>query len=303
MNADLTDRGIKLLYRQRGSRSRHVAQVSDGSWPVIRAPEVTPEPENDDDELAGEPILQDGPLDPPLGLDPLQEPEPEPAVDAPRDDLDEYAPGYNEVEVEEDELYQYNFQNMPLRQLSSSITSITSIDVLISMLSNLFENDLIPQATREFEASQDKHSKMMYKLDVRIFESVLQQLVKDFKDILDINMSNNELCYQLKQLVMAREDLNEELVQVRKETQELKCGGEWYQLQQEQSDLNERVGLNEQLNQLTATLAGERPVPSQPAPLVTNEGVDEFCGIVNPYSGVLAQIESINVKLRQEPFT
>lgn len=298
MNADLTDRGIKLLYRQRGSRTRRVAQVSDESWPVIRAPESTPEPENDnelDEPVLDEPFeLQDEPFE--LQPDPLEQ---EPLADAPRDDLDEY-PAHNEVE---DELHQYNFENMPLRQLSSSITSITSIDVLISMLTNLFENDLIPQATREFEAAQDKHSKMMYKLDVRIFESVLEQLVRDFKDILDINMSNNELCYQLKQLVMAREDLNEELVQVRKETQELKCGGEWYQLQQEQSNLNERVKLNEQLNQLTATLTGELPVPSQPAPMVTNEAIDEFCEIVNPYSGVLAKAESVNKRLRQEPFT
>ncbi|QLQ82125.1 hypothetical protein HG537_0G03800 [Torulaspora globosa] len=283
MNGDLTDRGVKLLYRQRGSCSRHV--LRSDSLPVIQGLEENDEPVLGDDPVLqepvlqepvwqDEPVLQDEPLN--LELDPVQEPERVP-----------------EQEDRDDELYQYEFEKMPLRQLSSSITSITSIDVLISMLSNLFQNDLIPQATKQFESARDKHSKMMYKLDIRIFESVLEQLIKDFKDILDINMSNNELCYQLKQLVMAREDLNQELVQVRKETQELKCGGEWYQLQQEQSNLNERVHLNEQLNQLTATLNGELSLPSRPTPVVTNAAIDEFCQLVNPYNGVLAQIEKL----------
>lgn len=297
MNADLTDRGIKLLYRQRGSRSRHVGHESDDSWPVIRGP-ATPE-NNGADEV----VLPDEPFEPlfeqhngesfqEVGQEPFVVPEQEFVADVPQ-------PVISPQDLDDTVSY-YNFQNMPLRQLSSSITSITSIDVLISMLSNLFENDLIPQAVKEFEASQDKHSKMMYKLDVRIFESILEQLVKDFKDILDINMSNNELCYQLKQLVMAKEDLNEELVQVRRETQELKCGGEWYQLQQEQTDLNDRVKLNEQLNQLSATLTGENPVPFQPQPLVTNELISDFCDAVNPYSGVVARLESLNKRLRRD---
>lgn len=298
MNGDLTDRGIKLLYRQRGSRSRHVGHPVDDSWLVIQAPEVTPELENHQiDDV--EPILQDDPLDLPSGHDSFQEYEQEPVLETRQDSLDDIVPVHEELDAEIDDLYQYNFQNMPLRQLSSSITSITSIDVLISMLSNLFENDLIPQAVREFEASQDKHSKMMYKLDVRIFESVLQQLVRDFQDILDINMSNNELCYQLKQMVMAREELNEELVQIRNETQELKCGGEWYQVQQEQSELSERVRLNEQLNELNATLTGERPLPSPPTPILTAGALDEFCELVNPYNGILARVESINDKLNE----
>lgn len=323
MSANLTDRGIKLLYRQRGSRSRQVAHEGDDEKVIIRGPIVETYSDvatSGDGELVDEPLL-DGPFE-----EPYQEVE----EAEERDYVEDYQEGY-ENGYEPEPLYganekqghdigaerpvllgsldgdenvpYYNFQDLPLRQLSSSITSITSIDVLMSMFTNLFENDLIPQAVKEFESSRDSNTKMMYKLDVRIFESVLEQLMKDFKDILDINMSNNELCYQLKQVVGAREELNQELVQTRSELQNLKCGGEWYKLQQEQSRLSSRVELNDQLNTLNAQLHGDCPVPKPQEPLSTSETVSEFCQMVNPHSGILARIELLNKNLQQERLT
>lgn len=301
MSANLTDRGIKLLYRQRGSRSRQVVHEGDDDRLIIRGPII--EKQSDVEESPREPF-EDEPL-----LDgPFEEPEHEEQEPLHEEQHNEYQFDNEEVEQpvldqnfdEEELLSYYNFQDMPLRQLSSSITSITSIDVLISMFTNLFENDLIPQAIKEFESSKDSNSKMMYKLDVRIFESVLEQLIKDFKDILDINMSNNELCYQLKQIVVAREELNQELVETRSELQKLKCGGEWYKVQQEQSELNGRVELNDQLNHLNAQLHGEAAIPTSQEPLATNETVSDFCEMVNPYSGILARLEQMNNSLQQE---
>ena len=301
MSANLTDRGIKLLYGQRGSRSRQVVHEGDDDRLIIRGPII--EQQSDVEESPRE-QFEDEPL-----LDgPFVEPEHEEQEPLHEERHNEYQFDNEKVEQpvvhenfdEEELLSYYNFQDMPLRQLSSSITSVTSIDVLISMFTNLFENDLIPQAIKEFESSKDSNSKMMYKLDVRIFESVLEQLIKDFKDILDINMSNNELCYQLKQIVVAREELNQELVETRSELQKLKCGGEWYKVQQEQSELNGRVELNDQLNHLNAQLHGEAAIPTSQEPLATNETVSDFCEMVNPYSGILARLEQMNNSLQQE---
>lgn len=302
MSVNLTDRGIKLLYRQRGSRSRRVAHDDDDERVVIQGPVI----ESQDEPFVDEPLL-DGPFEEPLD-EPVEQVEQiiEPADveeglrEGYQDRVEEDRAVVSEIFDEDESLPYYNFEEMPLRQLSSSITSITSIDVLISMFTNLFENDLIPQAVKEFESSRDSNSKMMYKLDVRIFESLLEQLVRDFRDILDINMSNNELCYQLRQIVMAKEELNQELVQTRSELQKLKCGGEWYKVQQEQSDLNRRIELNDQLNLLNTQLTTGAPAQPPNDPLSTNETVSEFCELVNPYSGILAKIEEINNRLQQE---
>lgn len=325
MNTNLTDRGIKLLYRQRGSRSRKVTHESDDDKLIIKGPstsEMELDSHQDSFENGQEPLFLEE-LEQEQGL----EPEPDQGSDLEQDitvlrgetskdnnmevgssphkldqKVSQNVSQEPEAEYDDDELLSYyNFQSMPLRQLSSSITSVTSIDVLISIFTNLFQNDLIPQATKEFEGSRDRHSKMMYKLDVRIFESLLDQLVKDFKDILDINMSNNELCYQLKQIAMAREDLNEQLVEVRKELQLLKCGGEWYQLQQEQLALNDRVKLNDELNALSDKLLDQNFRAENEEPLSLSEPVNEFCELVNPYNGILANIENINERLQQDP--
>lgn len=302
MSLDLTDRGIKLLYRQRGSHLRKVHHDSDDDIVVIRAP-YTQEPEDIQDgfdQEANEDIFDVEPA--PIYL---EEQEQEQANEPVTEDADVHEqPAMNDYNDEV--ITYYDFQDMPLRQLSSSITSITSIDVLISMFTNLFQNDLIPQAMRDFENSTDSRSKMMYKLDVRIFQSVLDQLVKDFRDILDINMSNNELCYQLRQIVMAREDLNGQLVQARKELHNLKCGGELYQLQQDHSVLNKRIELNDQLNRLNSVLSVDQPFDSAfvvADPLTRNEDVNEFCELMNPYNGVLAKVENLNEELQKEATT
>lgn len=300
MSLDLTDRGIKLLYRQRGSHLRKVHHDSDDDIVVIQAPHTRESEDVQDgfDQEVNDNLFNDEPD--PMYLEEQEQPN-EPAKE--EAEIHEQAAM---IDYDDEVISYYNFQDIPLRQLSSSITSITSIDVLISMFTNLFQNDLIPQAMRDFNNSSDRRSKMMYKLDVRIFQSVLDQLVKDFKDILDINMSNNELCYQLKQIVMAREELNEQLVQTRKELHHLKCGGELYQLQQDHSILNKRIELNEQLNQLNNVLSVDQPSDSPfvvADPLTRNEDINEFCELMNPYNGVLAKVENLNEKLQKEAMT
>ncbi|QLG74330.1 hypothetical protein HG535_0G02140 [Zygotorulaspora mrakii] len=305
MSFNLTDRGIKLLYRQRGSNLRKLDPDDDDL--VIRGPSMQDAPSDiapsvyepaDNEVPDADPLELDGPADEkPLRYeiysDDIQENGGDDFGEEEGNAQGAVNTHENYNDIDESTAY-YNFQDMPLRQLSSSITSITSIDVLVSMFTNLFQHDLIPQAMNVFEQTGERRLKMLYKLDVRIFETVLDQLVKDFKDILDINMSNNELCYQLRQLVSVREDLNEQLVAVRKELQSLKCGGELYQAQQESEILDGRVELNDKLNDLTEIIVGHSPIP--PAASLTK--VDEFCNNINPYSGIATKIERMNETLK-----
>ena len=195
---------------------------------------------------------------------------------------------------------QYNFQALPLRQLSSSITSVTTIDVLISLFSDLFEMDLIPQAMNDFDAGTNPLSKMLSKLDLRIFQHVLDDMKNDLKDIMDINVSNNELCYQLKQIVAVREEMNEQLVAVRKESQELKCGGEWYQVQEEQLKLKKRVELNNQLNELSDKLKSSKEIGELTEENSMNNNIAQLSTFLDPYNGTLAKIDRINIRLQKE---
>lgn len=215
------------------------------------------------------------------------------------------------VRNDEELTTEYNFEDIPIRQLSSSITSVTTIDVLSSLFINLFENDLIPQALKDFNKNDDdQFRKLLYKLDLRLFQTISDQMTRDLKDILDINVSNNELCYQLKQVLTRREDLNQQIISVRNEIQELKAGKDWHDLQSEQSKLNDKVKLNTKLNDLTSTLLGQSQAGDN---MMSQSNEDEsiqddsnildiarFGNLMDPYNGLLEKINNINEKLSNE---
>ncbi|CAI4279601.1 ASN_collapsed_G0004310.mRNA.1.CDS.1 [Saccharomyces cerevisiae] len=209
------------------------------------------------------------------------------------------------VRNDEDLTTRYNFDDIPIRQLSSSITSVTTIDVLSSLFINLFENDLIPQALKDFNKSDDdQFRKLLYKLDLRLFQTISDQMTRDLKDILDINVSNNELCYQLKQVLARKEDLNQQIISVRNEIQELKAGKDWHDLQNEQAKLNDKVKLNKRLNDLTSTLLGkyegDRKIMSQDSEddSIRDDSnildIARFVDLMDPYNGLLKKINKIN---------
>ncbi|AQZ12809.1 AME1 (YBR211C) [Zygosaccharomyces parabailii] len=306
---DLTDRGVKLLYRQRGSHLRRIdgeigtVVIEDTAQESLspELPETTPDGALEEDILNDIPDLNDQ----------LPETEESPheyaqnaAHKGSQDVLQEipqniaqeasegsaYGGQPNRQELETD-FNQYHFEDIPLRQLSSSITSITSIDVLRETFANLFQSDLIPQAKRHFEQGKDRQSKMVHKLDVRIFQRVAEQLGSDFQDILDINMSNNELCYQLKQLIATKDDLNQQLVSTQAELQQLLNGSERHQLQEFQDHLNQRLRLNAQLNELHQVVQSPVPPPG-PAELGPHKyTINDLCDSLNPHTGLLARIQ------------
>ncbi|CAR26946.1 ZYRO0C05104p [Zygosaccharomyces rouxii] len=304
MSFDLTDRGIKLLYRQRGSHLRKI----DGEIETLIIEDQTPSPTPD---VEAEDEITIGPQREPESNVPLQlEPEPEPEPDVPVEaeaglppnefELPEISPEVPpEIPPEEPpeiaeppSIPDYHFQNIPLRQLSSTITSIASIETIKSILTNLLEKDLIPHAKSHFESDRDRESKMMHKLDVRIFQLVSQNLNSDLQDILDINISNNQLLYQLRQLMSTREDLNQQLVQTRSELQQLKCGGEWYQLKNSQDKLQSRLRLNQELNQLTKTIESKDAPPLPKGHNRKKYDIDDLCDLLNPHTGLLNRLQN-----------
>ena len=188
---------------------------------------------------------------------------------------------------------------------------MTTIDVLSSLFINLFENDLIPQALKDFNKSDDdQFRKLLYKLDLRLFQTISDQMTRDLKDILDINVSNNELCYQLKQVLARKEDLNQQIISVRNEIQELKAGKDWHDLQNEQAKLNDKVKLNKRLNDLTSTLLGkyegDRKIMSQDSEddSIRDDSnildIAYFVDLMDPYNGLLKKINKINENLSNE---
>ncbi|CCE61943.1 hypothetical protein TPHA_0B02710 [Tetrapisispora phaffii CBS 4417] len=196
----------------------------------------------------------------------------------------------------------YNFKDLPIRQLSSSITSVTTIDVLRLLFVNLFENNLIPQATIDFKGTDNIVHKLLYKLDVRIFESVVDGIVNDFKDIMDINVSNNELCYQLKKIVKVREENNEDLVKVRNVVQKLRIEGEYFKVKKEQKNINKKIKLNEKLNKLNNILLNNNKEDSDKYARLNVSKINRteahdiktFSRLMDPYNGRVARIQKIN---------
>ncbi|EJS44669.1 ame1p [Saccharomyces arboricola H-6] len=318
------DRDTKLAFRLRGSHSRKTDDIDDGVI-VFRTPNAL-------SVEGGSPIQSPihSMLSSPRRTDTIEFPvdagdvnaqehyehEPKPVeaedyhmLDAGDESFANEAP--QNIKNDEELTTRYKFDDIPIRQLSSSITSVTTIDVLSSLFINLFENDLIPQALKDFNKSDDdRFRKLLYKLDLRLFQMISDQMTRDLKDILDINVSNNELCYQLKQVLARREDLNQQIISVRNEIQELKAGKDWHDLQSEQTMLNDKVKLNKKLNDLTSTLLGQ----SQAGDDMVGQGYEDesiwddsnilditrFANLVDPYNGLLKKINKINEKLSNE---
>ncbi|QHS71770.1 Ame1p [Saccharomyces paradoxus] len=314
------DRDTKLAFRLRGSHSRKTDDIDDDVI-VFRTPNALYKEEDSPIQSPVQPLLSS-----PKRANSFEFPIDATNVNAQDRYEHEYQPmdaeDYPTVESptnespqsvrdDEDLTTRYNFDDIPIRQLSSSITSVTTIDVLSSLFINLFENDLIPQALKDFNKSDDdQFRKLLYKLDLRLFQTISDQMTRDLKDILDINVSNNELCYQLKQVLARKEDLNQQIISVRNEIQELKAGKDWHDLQNEQSKLNDKVKLNKRLNDLTSTLLGRyeagRNIRSQDSEddSIRDDSnildIAHFVDLMDPYNGLLKKINKINENLSNE---
>ncbi|SCW00584.1 LAFE_0C07426g1_1 [Lachancea fermentati] len=330
-DAVLTDRAVKLLIRQRGSARRTVDRgVEISPLKRLRAshsrpPAASPGPPNLDNlspaAAAGSephwlpetpgldaPSLpaasklqesQQAPETPGLGPAPFDA-SPAPfeaspvhfdASPAPFDPPGQ--PGVGSPRRSPLPLPAYDFSDVPVARLSSSVTSITSIDVLVALFHALFEDQLIPQSYANFETASSGPEKLMYKLDIKVFSTFLEKVLADLRDILDINISNNELCFRLKQVLRAKHDLTEALLLVRQETHQLEMRADD---SHDLDDLRRKLALNEKLHQLSRDIALP---PTTPALSPLGPELDDFLHLMDPYNGVLARLQALNRKLEE----
>lgn len=156
--------------------------------------------------------------------------------------------------------YKYKFEDLPVTRLYASMTAISVIEVLSEIFANLFENELIPQAYDSMNKATSNHDtvgQILYQLDTRLFQDFLDKVLVDLRDIIDINVANNELCYQLKSIAVTKEELSQQLVDIRERLHKLNYQGEVHQNKNEFDKLNNKLQLNTQLNELTDAILNE----------------------------------------------
>lgn len=192
--------------------------------------------------------------------------------------------------------YQYDFEDVPISKLYSSITSVTTIHVLQSIFVNLFENNLIPQAMTAFNDTDPEDGRVSqlkrvsHKLDMRIFQMLSDNLTIDLNDILDINKANNELCYQLKELNAETQLLNKQLVKVRREHVSVRYGGDKHRLEYNKKKIDSKIDLNDKLMHLTDFLLDDEEHEEAVQPLDTVD-FTRICNLLDPNNGIIARLK------------
>lgn len=141
------------------------------------------------------------------------------------------------------------FDGLSLTKLSASITTMAVIEVFGTVVQRLFGHHLLEQSKQYFYSAQGRQDRLSYKMDIKIFERFAEFISSDLKDILDIHLSNNEICYRLKQILRTKQDLTEQLLQARERLAHL----DKVQLQETQKkhELESLIDLNKKLHNLS----------------------------------------------------
>lgn len=317
------DRDTKLLARLRGSHSRNVKRSKSISFADVDADldenaNVDVDVDVDADENANVDVNAD--VEPVFDNEYEATPD---VLDVPVPDTTPHAQGSEADNISTPDVPRYtgadahiqsnayDFEDIPVSRLYSSITSVTTIHVLQAIFTNLLQNDLIPQALTAFNGTTNvprlsQLKKMSHKLDMRIFQVLAEQLTADLDDLLDINKANNELCYQLKELTANSQLLNKELIAVRKEHQTIKYGGKKHKLENDRANINSKIQLNAQLVELTEALLNDNEDDQADAPLTINSlNLRHTCELLDPHNGLVKRLQAkINeIKSLQEDST
>lgn len=244
---------------------------------------------------------------------------------------------YNEPMHEEDEHIatippnydlKFQFGKLPLRNLPISKISLLSINSLQHIYNHILNKILIRKATNDLiQDDKDKNSsspqqKLMYKLDLRIFQNLLNLINKDFNDIKDINIANNELYYQLKKLKKRKVKVRTRLIEVRRQINDIKLNNDddhllsFREQNVQEQKLRKRLKLNKSLNKLSGILTkknssdGKRSIEknkhqTKMDSLVKNNDnnlkqIDQLCDLLDPYNGMLSRLKSLNNELSKQ---
>ncbi|AMD22905.1 HHR136Cp [Eremothecium sinecaudum] len=233
------DRELKRLYRQRGSALRRVGKdvVIEDSRTAENAEtqDVTEEAGIVDDteplQNFEEPAFDQGDLDGP------------PDIDIADHDVEE--PSFEE---QGGSFENYSFDELPITKFSTSITSMAAIEVFIAVTERLFGQHLCSQSEQNFHESKTRADRLSYKMDLKIFKEFAELVKSDLQDMLDIHLSNNDMCYQMKQILKIKQDLTGEIIRVR----ELISQYDTSQLRdaEKQQELESLISLNSKLKAL-----------------------------------------------------
>ncbi|SCU82765.1 LAMI_0C00804g1_1 [Lachancea mirantina] len=323
----LMDRNVKLLYRQRGSALRKVGQdiVFSGTKDVNHEaatpgyeneilPALDPIPDFEHDQQLNLSQSQHHTPEKNAFLYASQSPAPAPAghedhLDllhsrkaSPQEGLQISYATHGLLESppslppsEEPVIPSYDFTGVPLSKLPSSITSITSIDVLIALFANLFDEQLIPKSHANYDTAISDADKLSFQMDVDLFNLFKDKILGDMRDLLDINISNNNLCSLLRQALKSKRDLSSDLLEVRKQIHEWEMK---IKEEEKPGELESKLALNEQLKELGNNIRNAHL--GQSTALVGNDdSVSDFVRYMDPHNGASARLKAIIAKLEE----
>ncbi|QEU60095.1 Ame1 [Kluyveromyces lactis] len=215
----LKQRHLKLLYRQRGSASRTIDYdvviepelredgdlVTDGqlteqnneSFPDIQVP--SPDRVDGFDLNQGDGLIEE--------------------ATANEDDIDhviddEVAAVNAPAETSDLVIDTNQFDSMTLSQLSTPLTSMATIDVLRRLLETVILAT-IEERTSQFNRAGSVRLRLKLKLEIKILTWFLHQSKEDLITISELNLSNNDLLYRLKQISLLKNSLSRSLLDVR----------------------------------------------------------------------------------------
>lgn len=318
---DRMNRDTRILYRQRGSNLRktvdednilvirtplRLTAAHDDPLPVFEEPPIQDELFNDqhDDHISeGAPVFKKPKLPSMVTNTPIRN-NSNFQVDLTNNyDTEGVERNVPLGKYQRDTGTNANFNIMSNKQLTISDASIKSIDTINKLIKFLFKDNLMKKAHTDFNKNYDQVKKMMYKIDLKIFENLVNDITNDLDDIKDINSANNKLIQQLQRVKRRKEKLNLELLQTKNEVNELMTSEDWwYKNKNEQLHLNDRLKLNHNLKQLShilSTPSDPQQEQEQQQPKQTSQ-LEQFIAMLDPEDGIAAKINKISDMLRDQ---
>ncbi|SCU81413.1 LAFA_0C04742g1_1 [Lachancea sp. 'fantastica'] len=192
---------------------------------------------------------------------------------------------------------EFDFSGLPISQLRTNSLSQARIEVIWSLLNNLFEEQLIPQAFADHDTASNAADQLTYKLDIKLLSTFLHGILSDLQDTLDINASNNELCSQLKACAKQKATLTETLVDLRQQITD------WENKEDNDAQLQEmqlKSALNDKLQSLAIgdyPSADEGDAITNPQPL--EPIADDLIQLLDPQDGILGKLKTFNTSLEK----
>ncbi|CEP63029.1 Ame1p LALA0_S07e00782g [Lachancea lanzarotensis] len=192
---------------------------------------------------------------------------------------------------------EFDFSDLPISQLRTNSFSLARIEVIWSLLNNLFEEHLIPQAFADYDTASDPAEQLSHKLDIKLLSTFMHGTLSDLQDTQDINASNNELCSQLKDCARQKVILTERLVDLRQQItdwENKEDNDEQLQEMQLKSVLNDKLqGLA--IDVSTKTDENNANIATQPLESIA----DDLVPLLDPQDGILGTLKTFNTSLEK----